>query len=145
MNDLIQCKGKDCKVRCLLPTCEIKDVGGCYHKCTFRDAMEAGKIAYQQKQTQFVYKPLVEDEPLAVDVKVGYRFASMGDVHKSKDCSRYQYLISPKSRKRLHRKAVGDDTCPPHDGVAILNDDWVINLRGPKLPVIKMKRSVRNR
>jgi hypothetical protein len=61
-------------------------------------------------------------------------------MHKSKDCSRYQYLISPKARRRLVYKIKERIQCPAHDGVVILNDKWVFNLRGPKLSVIKLRK-----
>jgi hypothetical protein len=100
-----------------------------------QEAFEAGKKAYEQDNSQFIYKPPIYDGPLAVDVKVGYRF------HEARVCRDCIYIrTAPKARKKLlYRSGVG---CRGYDA-RITNDLWFINLRGPDWKprrVIKFKK-----
>ena len=89
-----------------------------------KTAFEAGKKAYEEQPPRFIYRPDLDsyDGPLAIDVKVGYRF------HEARVCRDCIYIrTAPKARKKLlYRSGLN---CRGYDG-KITNDQWILNLRG---------------
>lgn len=144
MNDLLQCKGKKCGLRCMLSGCKTKEAGGCYHECKRQDAISTEEMlkdgTMKREGNVLVYIPKQEDPqldyvPLAIDVEVGYRF------HEARICRTCIYIrTSNKARKKLlYRSGVH---CRGTDA-RILNDKWIVNLRGPDWKprrVIKLKK-----